>query len=123
VKQYNLKGSFAPIGDYGLLSAVIKSAEAMGKTAKVGNVLTTDAFYRDQTASVNCPMKNWQKLSVLAVEMETAGLYATAAWLGKKALSMLLVTDLVFDGEVIAAEERGERFMDMVEVALEAAIL
>ena len=123
VKQYNLKGSFAPIGDYGLLNAAVNSARAWEKSYKVGNVLTTDSFYRDQTASVNCPMKNWQKLGVLAVEMETAGLYATAAWLGKKALALLTITDLVFEDDILSADERHEHFMSLVEVALEAAIL
>jgi purine-nucleoside phosphorylase len=68
-------------------------------------------------------MKNWQKMGVLAVEMETAGLYATAAWLGKKALSILTIVDMIFGDDVVSAEDRHEQFTDMIEIVLEASIL
>jgi purine-nucleoside phosphorylase len=122
VKQYNLKGSFAPIADYELLNAAVKAAEVLDKKIKVGNALTTDAFYRDQTASVNCPMKNWQKMGVLAVDMETAGLYATSAWLGKKSLSVLTIADMVFTDDVVCPEEKQEHYTDIIKIALEAAV-
>ena len=58
-------------------------------------------------------------MGVLAVEMETAALYANAA-LGKaRALSILTVSDSMVTGEKTTAEERETSFADMIRVALE----
>ncbi|MDR2167482.1 MAG: purine-nucleoside phosphorylase [Clostridiales bacterium] len=118
VRQFGLAGHFAPIADYGLLSAAVKAAKDAGKAARVGNILTSDVFYADNPAA----MKDWQKMGILAVEMEAAGLYATAARLGKKALTILTISDLVFTHEATSAQERQESFTDMMKIALEAAI-
>jgi len=120
VKQFNLAGHFAPIADYELLSSAVSAAKAAGKTVRVGNVLTSDVFYGDDPT--NAAMKNWQKMGILAVEMEAAGLYATAARLGKKALSILTISDLVFTHEATSSAERQESFTDMMKIALEAVI-
>jgi len=117
--QYGLAGQFAPIADYGLLENAVKSARNAGVACKVGNVLTSDTFYGDDAAA----MANWRKMGILAVEMETAGLYVTAARLGKKALAVLTISDLVFTHEVTTAQERQESFLDMMKIALDAAIM
>jgi len=114
--QYGLSGYFAPLADHGLLQNVVKCAEASGATYKVGNVLTSDTFYGDDTNA----MASWRKMGVLAVEMETAGLYATAARLSKRALAILTISDLVFTHEATSAEERQSSFTKMMEIALES---
>ena len=53
-------------------------------------MVTSDIFYGDcenETAE-------WKKMGVLAVEMETAALYMTAARANKQALSITTVSDL-----------------------------
>ena len=50
--------------------------------------------------------------------METAGLYWTAQRLGKKALSILTISDHIFTGEALSAEERQDSFHEMMEIAL-----
>lgn len=60
-------------------------------------------------------------MGVLAVEMEAAGLYMNAAKAGKKALCMLTISDHVYTGEALDAEERQLGFGKMMEVALELA--
>lgn len=60
-------------------------------------------------------------MGILAVEMETAGLYLTAAKAGKKALSILTISDLVFSGEGLSALERQDSFTEMMEIALDTA--
>jgi purine-nucleoside phosphorylase len=124
VKQYGLAGHFAPIADFGLLSAAVKAAHDAGKDVQVGNILTSDVFYGDfgGPAEDNPVMKGWQKMGILAVEMEAAGLYATAARMGKKALTILTISDLVFTHEATSAQERQESFTDMMKIALEAAV-
>ena len=117
--QYELTGNFAPLADYGLLAAAVKCADAANAAHKVGNILTTDTLYKDNPEA----MKGWRKMGVLAVEMEAAGLYAVAARLGKKALAILTISDLVFESEDTTAEERQTSFTKMMEIALEAAIV
>lgn len=111
--QYSLPGSFAPIASYGLVKRAAELAEEMGFCHKVGNVLSSDSFYDDSNS-----MKLWQKMGVLAVEMEAAGLYMNAARAGKNALCLCTISDCPFTGEVTTAEERQNKFTQMMEVAL-----
>ena len=49
--QYNLPGVYAPIADFDLLRAAAAKAEAMGINYKVGNLLSSDVFYGDDSQS------------------------------------------------------------------------
>lgn len=118
ISQYGINGTFAPIADFGLVLAAAKAAKSTKSAVHVGNVVTSDVFYGDDPDA----LKKWQKMGVLAVEMEAAGLYATAARMGKKALAILTVSDLVFTHEATSAKERQESFTDMMGIALETAI-
>ena len=69
-RQYNLCGTFAPIADFGLLSKAVSEAERQGFRYKVGNLYSSDTFYDDDENS----LKQWQKMGVLAVEMEAPAL-------------------------------------------------
>ena len=115
--QYGLPGTFAPIADYGLLSRAVETAKRQGTNVIVGNVLSTDVFYNTMI-NVN---DLWKNMGVLAVEMEAAGLYMNAAKAGKKALCMLTISDHVYTGEALDAEERQLSFSKMMEIALELA--
>lgn len=59
-------------------------------------------------------------MNVLAVEMEAAGLYAIAAELGARALTVLTVSDHVVTAEETSSDERERSFDDMVLLALDA---
>jgi len=120
MEKYGLAGQFAPLADFGLLRNAVKCVEAAGVACKVGNVLTSDTFYGEEGSSA---MVNWRKMGILAVEMEAAGLYATAARLGKKALAILTISDMVFTHEATSAQERQESFTKMMEIALEGAVI
>lgn len=115
--QYNLPGTFAPIADYGLVRKAVEAAEKLNVPVKVGNILSSDTFYDDNEDAKLA----WKKMGLLAVEMEAAGLYMNAARLGKKALCMLTISDHLFTGEELSAEERQTGFRNMMEVALELA--
>jgi purine-nucleoside phosphorylase len=92
-----------------------KAAEGMGKKLIAGNVLSSDVFYNDDNVGTN----NWLRMGVLAVEMESAALYANAARAGKNALCICTISDKVFDrSQHMSAEERQTSFKDMVELAL-----
>ena len=115
--QYKLPGTFAPIADFGLLRKAVEAAEQLGIKAVVGNILSSDTFY-DDNSSANAL---WRKMNVLCVEMEAAALYMNAARAGKKALCILTISDLVFTGEALSAEDRQNTFHDMMGIALEIA--
>jgi purine-nucleoside phosphorylase len=115
--QYKLPGTFAPIADYGLLRKAVEAAERMNIKTVVGNVLSSDTFYDDNKEANEL----WRKMNVLAVEMEAAALYMNAARSGKKALCILTISDHVFTGESLSAEDRQLSFREMMEIALEIA--
>ena len=115
--QYGLPGTFAPIASYELLERAVAAGRAQGVPVKVGNILSSDHFYLDDPDSTRL----WQKMGVLAVEMEAAALYMNAARAGKQALCLLTVSDLPLSGESLPAEERQTSFTQMMEIALSLA--
>lgn len=115
--QYQLPGTFAPIADFGLLRAAVEVAEKKEVNVVVGNILSSDTFYDDNKEANTA----WKKMNVACVEMEAAALYMNAARAGKKALCMLTISDHVFTGESLSAEERQTTFHEMMEIALEIA--
>lgn len=115
-EQYGLLGHFAPIASWSLLKKAADKAEEMGLTAYIGNLLSNDLFYDDGLHTMA-----WQKMSVLAVEMEAAALYMNAARTGKNALAICTISDSLVTGEECSAQERQETFTQMMELALEIA--
>ena len=114
--QFSLPGTFAPIASYRLLTEAVEIAAKSGITPRVGNVLSSDLFYDDSASTLK-----WNKMGVLAVEMETAALYMNAARAGKNALSILTISDNLVTGEATTAAERQNSFTQMMELALELA--
>jgi len=115
--QYCFPGTLAPLASYTLLKYAADAAGKIGAHALVGPVFTADQFYDANPASAS----KYREMGLLAVEMETAGLYLTAARAGKQALSILTISDLVFTGEGLTADERQNSFTEMMEIALETA--
>lgn len=115
--QYGLPGTFAPIADYELLNRAVETAKRQGTNVVVGNVLSSDVFY-NAMSNVN---DLWRDMGVLAVEMEAAALYMNAAKAGKKALCMLTISDHLYTGGSLSAEDRQLGFGKMMEIALELA--
>jgi len=116
--QYQLPGTYAPIASFDLLERAVAAGRDQGVELKVGNVLSSDTFYDDNDQAT----VSWQKMGVLAVEMEAAALYMNAARANKKALCLLTISDLPLKGESLSAEERQTSFTQMIEIALAVAI-
>ena len=110
--QYNLPGTYAPIADFGLLRAAVEKAEELGYRYKVGNIYSSDIFYDERQGT-----PEWQKMGVLAVEMEASALYMNAARSGNKALCICTISDSMVTGEATTAEERQNNFTKMMDVA------
>ena len=112
--QYDLPGKYTPIATFDLCRRAVDVAAEKGFTFKVGNVYSSDFFYDDGNH-----LKAWQKMGVLAVEMEAAALYMIAARAGKNALCICSISDCPFRENVLmTAEERTTKFGNMMQVAL-----
>src|SRR5699024_1720634 len=110
---------FAPIADFSLLKTAYDVGVEKGLKLRVGNVFTSDSFYRENSLELLNKLAAYQ---VLGVEMEVTALYTLAAKFNRQALAILTVSDHMLTGEETTAEERQTTFNDMIEVALDAAI-
>ena len=123
-QQFHFPGTFAPIASYELLTEAVKAAENHGATYHVGNVNSSDVFYGDHAevpAGLNT-LYNQKKMGVMALEMEVAALYMTAARYNKRALCICTISDHVITGELTSSAERQTAFTTMMKVALDVAV-
>jgi len=118
-RQYDLPGTFAPIASYKLLRTAEEAAKLRGVELHVGNIMSSDVFYHDVFDTAV-----WAKMGVLAVEMEAAGLYMTAARAGKNALCLCTISDhIVNDEPELTSQQRQEGMLRMIEIALDTAAM
>ncbi|MDO5755297.1 MAG: purine-nucleoside phosphorylase [Tissierellia bacterium] len=115
--QYDLEGTYSAICSYDLLKKATDAAEKLGTEVHVGNIFSADVFYNKNSEE----WKKWMDMGVLAVEMETYGLYCTAAATGANALTLLTISDSFHSEEKTTPEERQTSFTKMMEIALELA--
>lgn len=116
--KYGVPGTLAPTASFELLRCAVECAEKKNLNIRVGSVLSSDTFYGDEKSS----MDKWKKMGTLAVEMEAAGLYLTAARAGKRALCLCTISDHIYRPEEMSAEERQLGFAEMIELALDVAV-
>jgi len=113
--QYKLNGTFSALGSYELVEKAVNAAKEKKARYHVGNIMSSDIFYgADKDA-----WKKWANMGVLGVEMESYALYCNAAYLHKKALTILTVSDSFTSHKETTAEERQNSFTQMMEIALE----
>lgn len=116
-KQYDLPGNYSPIASFNLVLKAYEAAQHMGVDIKIGNIYSSDTFYDDSLS-----LSKWQKMNVLAVEMEAAALYMNAARANRNALCICTISDCpLTDLPECTAEERQLTFTKMMEIALEIA--
>ena len=113
LNHYNFPGTFAPTASSALLRKLIKTDDSV----ILGSVFSTPVFYCEDSYFDPC-----RKMGLLAVEMEAAVLYANAAELGKDALALLTISDIIGRPEALSAKEREETFTSMIKTALEVAV-
>lgn len=116
-KQYHLRGTFAPLADFELLEQAMVLAREKQLPCRAGNVFSSDIFYEDKAGEKG----QWAKMGVLVQEMETLGLYCTAARAGKRALAMLTAGSSLHSAEKLTNEQREKNLDQMIELALEIA--
>lgn len=99
-----------------LLRAAADAADAQGVPLRVGPVFSSDSFYSDERHTRLAPF------GTLAVEMETATLYAVGAKEGVETLALLTLTDDLVADEHLTAEERETGFDVAAGLALAAGL-
>ena len=115
--QYHLPGTFAALADYELLEQAVAKAREMKIPFRVGNIFSSDVFYEDTKGEKG----QWEKMGVLAQEMETYSLYCNGARCGKRALSFLTVGSSIHSDRALTNEEREKNLDAMIRCALEVA--
>ena len=106
--------NYAPLADFELLRKAYDSAARQNIPVRVGNIVSVDRFYDDEIDN-----DKLTAYGIMAVEMETAGLYVLAAKYGVQALGLFSVSDHLLTKEACTAEERQTSFDDMIRIALE----
>jgi purine-nucleoside phosphorylase len=105
------------MADPAMLQTAIEKAKKLGVPARIGQVFTADMFYNANAQAG----QRYKDFGILAVEMETAGIYWEAMASRKRALSLLSISDHIFTGEGLSAQDRQDSFTEMMEVALDTA--
>jgi purine-nucleoside phosphorylase len=107
---------YAATASWSLLDAIASTARAQAVPLHIGNVFSSDLFY---TADGDL-LPTLQRMGILAVEMEAAGLYAVAAEHGVQAAALLAVSDHLAQGTRMGTAERERGMERMVLLGLEA---
>jgi purine-nucleoside phosphorylase len=108
--------SHAP--SFELLVAAVAAARQAGLPLRVGPIFASDHFYLARPQIMEALAAH----GTLAVEMESAALYAAAAAEGREALTVLTVVDHLGREEHMTAAEREECFGEMSKIAISAAL-
>jgi purine-nucleoside phosphorylase len=106
---------YSATADFELARTAVLAAQEAGVPVRVGNIHSADLFYNPVADAFDV----MERMGVLAVEMEAAGIYGAAAEKGARALTILTVSDHVRTGDSTTSEERERSFDDMVKIALD----
>lgn len=109
---------FAANADFDLLQRVHDKAVQTGLKIRTGNVFASDWFYHPDEAFI----EKVQNMGVLALDMESAALYALAQQHKRRALTILSVSDVIPTGERASHETRQNAFGKVIEVVLDAVL-
>ena len=109
---------FSAGADFAMLKQVWDAALAAGIPVRAGEVFATDYFYHPDADFIG----NVQRMGILALDMETAALYALAKYHGRGALTLLTVSDVISTGERASTEDLQNAFGAVIEVVLQALL-
>lgn len=97
-----------------LNESIIESAKKHNIDIKLGTVHSSDVFYK-----MNDNYKElYDKYNCLCVEMESFALFNQARLLKKEAACLLTVSNSLVTGDSTTSEERQNKFLNMIGVAL-----
>jgi purine-nucleoside phosphorylase len=109
---------FSASADFELLRQVYEKALQRNLKIRTGNVFSSDWFYHPDETFI----EKMQQMDILALDMESAALYALAHQHGRHALTMLSVSDVIPTGERASHETRQNAFGAVIQVVLDAVL-
>ena len=94
----------------------VHQAKHLGKPVRVGPIVSSDIFYQPDPGLAG----RWSERGILAVEMEAAVLFTLGALRKIQAGCMLIVSDVIVEGEFlrISDEDMRKAVDEMTELAL-----
>ena len=109
-----------PTASWELIHGPVHVAKEIGQNVHVGPIVSSDLFYNPDEGQY----ERWSKRGVLAVEMEAAALFTVGALRGVEAGCLLIVSDLVVEGEFtrISDDDMRAAVDRMTRVALDVAV-
>jgi 5'-methylthioadenosine phosphorylase/purine-nucleoside phosphorylase len=109
----------APTADWDLLHSAVHHAKKLGKPVRVGPIVSSDVFYNPDGGQY----QRWSDRGILAVEMEAAMLFTVGALRKIQTGCLLVVSDVVVEGEFlrISDEDMRKAVDEMTELALHVA--
>lgn len=105
-------------GDNDLNNIIIDTSKALGDTIYRGNIYCSDVFYEQN----NDFKDKVEKYNVLGVEMESFALFTNAKLLGKKASTLLMVSDSFTFTDKLSSLEREQGLDRLITLALETSL-
>jgi DeoD family purine-nucleoside phosphorylase len=114
--HYVLGEPHAPTADFGLVHEAVHKAKHLGKPVRVGPIVSSDIFYHPDPDQA----RRWSERGILAVEMEAAVLFTLGALRRIQAGCMLIVSDVIVEGEFLRISDEAMRKAvdEMTELAL-----
>ena len=108
-----------PTASWELIHGAVHVAKGIGQEMHVGPIVSSDLFYNPDEGQY----ERWSKRGVLAVEMEAAALFTVGAIRGVHAGCLLVVSDIVVEGEFkrVTDDEMKAAVDRMTRVALATA--
>lgn len=111
-------GTVSAVASFPLIETAAGIARANNEEVAIGNMYSSDTFYMPDPTIYD----RLRAMNILCIDMETYGLYVNAARAGKKALTMLTVSDNLVSGGHMTTQERQSSFSRMITLALETAL-
>ena len=103
-----------------LNAVILKKAQELGIECKLAKVHSSDVFYSDPS------MGGWKSIrertGTECVEMESFALFHNANVCGKRAATLLTISDSFVSQVELSAEDRQNSFVTMMRLALESAV-
>lgn len=105
-------------GSIELNDAIEKVSNEINIKINKGNIYSSDVFYEQN----NNFQDKVSKYSVLGVEMESFALFVNAKLLGKRASTILMVSDSFLNSDKLSSIEREQGLDNLITLALETCL-
>ena len=99
---------------------LIRAASDLGIEMHQGTIHSSDVFYHETSDYLKTVV---DEKHCVAVEMESFALFTNAMVTGKNASCILTISDSFVTHEETTSEQREKNFLDMMRIALNAAIM